>query len=124
MPHAIVTGANRGIGLELCRVLAERGYAVTALCRTSDAALEALPVTARAGYDVTDERSVEAFANEAEANSVDLLINNAGILQSTSLDNFDVEAMRRQFEVNALRLMLELSEGLARLWQVEVDDVA
>lgn len=102
MPNAIVTGANRGIGLELCRVLATRGYAVTALCREASGALEALPVVVNAGYDVTDGDSIGAFASSAEPNSVDLLINNAGILRSTSLDNFDLESMRRQFEVNAL----------------------
>lgn len=102
MPNAIVTGANRGIGLEFCRVLATRGYNVTALSRTASAALEALPVNVHEGFDVTDGDTIDAFASAVEPASVDLLINNAGILQSTSLENFDLDAMRRQFEVNAL----------------------
>ncbi|MBT8443485.1 MAG: SDR family oxidoreductase [Gammaproteobacteria bacterium] len=102
MPNAIVTGANRGIGLEFCRVLAARGFAVTALSRKTSPALDPLPVTVHTGFDVTDGDTIDAFALTVEPASVDLLINNAGILQSTSLENFDLDAMRRQFEVNAL----------------------
>lgn len=102
MPNAIITGANRGIGLELCRALNERGYAVTALCRKPGAELDALPVDVHAGFDVTDDDAVTAFAGTVAPDSIDLLINNAGILQSTSLENLDFDSMRRQFEVNAL----------------------
>ena len=102
MPNAIITGANRGIGLQFCRALADRGYAVTALCRQSNEQLDQLPVTVRTGYDVTDGGAIDAFAKSLGTGSVDLLINNAGILQRTSLDDFDLDAVRRQFEVNAM----------------------
>jgi NAD(P)-dependent dehydrogenase (short-subunit alcohol dehydrogenase family) len=102
MPEAIVTGANRGIGLELCRALTERGYAVTALCRRAGDKLCALPVAIREDYDVTDGDAIATFANEVPAESVDLLINNAGILESVPLDRLDLASIRRQFEVNAL----------------------
>lgn len=106
MPNAIVTGANRGIGLELCQALIKRGYQVTALCRRSSDALNALPVTVHEGYDVTDSDAIAAFASSVEPGSVDLLINNAGILESVSLGSLDVESIRRQFEVNALGPLL------------------
>ena len=102
MKKAIITGANRGIGLEFCRALTERGYAVTALCRRTSEALDSLPVTVYEGYDVTDGSAIEAFANTVQIGSIDLLINNAGILETVSLDNLDLESARRQFEVNAL----------------------
>ena len=102
MPHAIVTGANRGIGLELCRALADRGYSVTGLCRRASEALAALPVTVREHYDVTDDDAIQAFAATTEPQSIDLLINNAGILESISLERLDLDSIRRQFEVNAL----------------------
>jgi NAD(P)-dependent dehydrogenase (short-subunit alcohol dehydrogenase family) len=102
MPNAIVTGANRGIGLEFCRVLAGRGYHVIALCRRSSKALDALGVTVREQFDVTDDNAVSSFAGTMQPGSVDLLINNAGILESTSLDNLDFDSARRQFEANAL----------------------
>lgn len=102
MPHAVITGANRGIGLEFCRVLTDRGYAVTALCRQASAALQALSVTIHEGYDVTDAAVVEAVAKALAPASIDLLINNAGILRNESLDSLDFDSIRRQFEVNAL----------------------
>ena len=102
MPNAIITGANRGIGLEFCRALLERGYKVTALCRQASDSLRALPVDVYDGYDVTDGAAIDAFATTVEAGTIDLLINNAGILESVSLDNLDLESVRRQFEINAL----------------------
>ena len=102
MPSAIVTGANRGIGLEFCRALAERGYAVTALCRRSGQALTGLNVKVHEGYDVADGAALAAFAASVAPGSIDLLINNAGILRDVSLEDLDVESIRRQFEVNAL----------------------
>lgn len=102
MPNAIITGANRGIGLELCRKLSDHGYSVLALCRHSSDELDALPVSVCAGYDVTDQAAIDAFAATVEPASIDLLINNAGILHGVPLDNLDLDSMRRQFEVNAL----------------------
>jgi NAD(P)-dependent dehydrogenase (short-subunit alcohol dehydrogenase family) len=102
MPNAVITGANRGIGLEFCRVLADRGYSVTALCRQVGPELPALRVSIHAGYDVTNAATVAAFAEQLAPSSIDLLINNAGILRSESLDSMDFDSMRQQFEVNAL----------------------
>jgi len=102
MATVIVTGANRGIGLELCRALAARGDRVTALVRHSSDALEALDVNIRAGYDVTDGGAIADFAAGIDPGSVDLLVNNAGILESTGLEHLDLASIRRQFEVNAL----------------------
>jgi NAD(P)-dependent dehydrogenase (short-subunit alcohol dehydrogenase family) len=102
MPNAIVTGANRGIGLQLCHALKNRGYKVTALCRQSSDTLANLGINIHDNYDVTDVAAIEAFAQSVEAGTIDLLINNAGILRSTSLKNLDLESARQQFEVNAL----------------------
>lgn len=102
MPNAIVTGANRGIGLQLCQALKDRGYTVTALCRQPSDALVGLGINIHENYDVTDGAAIDAFARTVEPGTVDLLINNAGILQSTTLDDLDLESVRRQFEVNAL----------------------
>lgn len=102
MRRAIVTGSNRGIGLELCRQLAGRDWAVTALCRRATPGLEAIGVRVQDGYDVTDEEALSEFARGLEPRSVDLLINNAGILDNVSLEHLDLDSMRRQYEVNAL----------------------
>jgi len=102
MPNAIVTGANRGIGLQFCHALKERGYTVTALCRQPGDDLVESGINIHDHYDVTDAAAIEAFARSVEPGSVDLLINNAGILHGMSLDDLDIESARQQFEVNAL----------------------
>jgi NAD(P)-dependent dehydrogenase (short-subunit alcohol dehydrogenase family) len=102
MPNAIVTGANRGIGLQLCQALQDRGYTITALCRRPSDALTELGINVHENYDVTDAAAIDAFAQSVAPDTVDLLINNAGILESTSLDDLDVESVQRQFAVNAL----------------------
>jgi NAD(P)-dependent dehydrogenase (short-subunit alcohol dehydrogenase family) len=102
MKNALVTGANRGIGLELCRQLVARGVHVIAACRTATPALRDLGggVEIAEGVDVTDGAALAALA--ARVPALDLLICNAGILSAERLDALDFEAVRRQLEVNAL----------------------
>jgi NAD(P)-dependent dehydrogenase (short-subunit alcohol dehydrogenase family) len=102
MATALVTGANRGIGLELCRQLAARGDQVIAVCRKAGPDLDKLGVRVEQGVDVADADSVKALARRLEGVSLDLLVNNAGVLGHEGLDHLDFEAIRRQFEVNAL----------------------
>lgn len=111
MPNALITGANRGIGLELCRQLSQRSYAVTALCRQASPALKALPVNIREDFDVSDEQGVNSYARELEVNSIDLLINNAGIWRDESLENMNLATIREQMEVNAIA-PLHISQSL------------
>jgi NAD(P)-dependent dehydrogenase (short-subunit alcohol dehydrogenase family) len=99
---ALVTGANRGIGLALCRQLAERGDRVVAACRSPSNALNALDVRVEEGVDVTSDDSVAHLVRRLEGLPIDLLINNAGILTREGLDQLDFEAIRWQFEVNAI----------------------
>jgi NAD(P)-dependent dehydrogenase (short-subunit alcohol dehydrogenase family) len=101
---AIVTGGNRGLGLETCRQLAQQGYGVwlTAreLAQADRAAAELAPVgTVRAAQlDVANEASVTAFAQRArqESGKVHALVNNAGI----SMKGFDVAVVRGTLAVN------------------------
>ncbi|MCB9792799.1 MAG: SDR family oxidoreductase [Alphaproteobacteria bacterium] len=116
MSTALVTGANRGIGLELTRQLLARGAQVIACCRAPSPELEASGARVEA-LDVADGDSIAALAQRLEGVALDLLLHNAGILQRVSLDQLDVEACRRQFEVNALgplRLTAALLPNLSR----------
>src|ERR671939_476781 len=110
---ALVTGANRGIGLEVVRQLAARGF--TTILGARDARKgEAAAGSLKAGglgvipfpLDVTDGQSVEAarlFVDE-RLGRLDVLVNNAAILYDTwqRAENANLETVREAFETNTL----------------------
>jgi NAD(P)-dependent dehydrogenase (short-subunit alcohol dehydrogenase family) len=98
----VISGANRGIGLELCRQLQARGDGVIALCRAPSSDLQALDVRVEAGVDVTDDAAVSALAERLADVDIDVLINNAGVLRRDGVEALDFDRIRQQFEVNAL----------------------
>jgi NAD(P)-dependent dehydrogenase (short-subunit alcohol dehydrogenase family) len=102
MATVLITGANRGIGVEYCRQLKARGDTVVAVCRAPSPELEALGVRIEAGVDLTAEAAVAGLVERLAGLPLDVLINNAGILERTGLEDLDVESLRRQFEVNAI----------------------
>lgn len=102
MATALVTGANRGIGLEICRQLKQRGDSVIAVCRRSSPELDGLGVRVEHGIDVTQPGSLADLAGRLNDVTLDLLVNNAGILRGGGLDNLDTDTIREQFDVNAL----------------------
>lgn len=106
MSIALVTGANRGIGLELVRQLRQRGTTVIAVCRHTSAALDALGVRVEAGFDVTDPSARDELVRRLDGAGIDLLVQNAGVLIEDSLDDVDGNDVRRQFEINALAPLL------------------
>lgn len=111
MATYLITGSNRGIGLEYCRQLQARGDSVLAVCRTPSPELEALGVRIEAGIDLTDEAAIASLVKRLGDLALDGLILNAGILERTTLDDLDAESLRRQFEVNAIA-PLRLTQAL------------
>ncbi|MEM6445649.1 MAG: SDR family oxidoreductase [Cyanobacteria bacterium P01_D01_bin.123] len=97
-----VTGANGGIGLEYCRQLVQRGDEAIAICRSASDELKSLDVRIETGVDVTSDCEVAELATRLSDTAIDVLINNAGILERVTLDNLDFESIRRQFEINAI----------------------
>ena len=102
MLTTVITGCNRGIGLELARQRKARGDKVIGLCRSSSPDLEELGIQVELGIDVSDDSVVQTLPEKLSGAAIDTLILNAGILGPTSLDNLDFNEIRRQFEVNAL----------------------
>ena len=102
MKKILITGANRGIGLELCRQLLARGDEVIAVCRSVSSELESMDLRVIEGIDVSSSESVDRLKSQAGVDGLDWLINNAGILSVESMENLDYEAMERQFRVNSL----------------------
>ena len=106
MSTVLVTGANRGIGLEYCRQLQQRGDQVIAVCRQSSPELDAIDVEIESGVDLIKEANRANLVRRLTGRSLDTVILNAGLLVSMGLDDLDPEAIRRQFEVNALAPLL------------------
>lgn len=99
--HALITGANRGLGLETAKELLSRGWNVVLAGRDLDATRKAaasLKPRARAvALDVADPRAPEAaLAELSDVPTFDALVNNAGV----SLDGFDPDVARRTLETN------------------------
>ena len=98
----LITGANRGIGLEYCRQLKNRGENVIAVCRSTSEELENLGVSVETDIDITSNESVADLTKSLNGQLIDVLINNAGIVERISLNNLDFDSIRKQFEVNAI----------------------
>ena len=106
MATFLVTGANRGIGLEYCRQLKARGDDVVAVCRQTSDELECLGVRVEAGLELSDSQAIDDLVQRLDGLPLDGVILNAGILQSMGLMDLDPAGIRRQFEVNALAPLL------------------
>lgn len=102
MARIVITGANRGIGLALARAYVARGDEVVAAVRVTSADLDALGAEVHEGVELTDDAAVQRFADSLGENSVDVLIANAGIATSETLEDLNWDRIRRQFEVNTL----------------------
>jgi NAD(P)-dependent dehydrogenase (short-subunit alcohol dehydrogenase family) len=111
----LITGANRGIGLELCRQLVARGEEVIAVCRTPSSQLSSMKLRVIAGIDVSTAESMLDLQDQAGPGGLDWVINNAGILSVENLDSLDFEAMEKQFRVNALGPLRVTSALLPKL---------
>lgn len=97
--YAVVTGANKGIGLEICRQLASKGVVVVLTARNEERGIEALENLKKSGLksdnllfhqlDVTNPTSIASLADfiNAKIGKLDILVNNAGILGAVT--NFD-----------------------------------
>lgn len=111
MATVLITGCNRGIGLQLCTQYSERGDDVIAVVRSSNPELDALPVRVITGVDVGDGACMSVLKDAIGDQNIDILLNNAGILRLDSLESLDYEAMEEQFRINTLG-PLRITENL------------
>ena len=107
MPTVLITGSNRGLGLEFVRQYSSEGWRVYACCRApqSASALNALAsetVTIHA-LDVGNFAAIEALAAELRGVAIDVLLNNAGVFGDGSpFGSLNYEVFRKTLEINTL----------------------
>ena len=106
--QVLITGANRGIGLEFTKQYAQEGWNVLACCRDVQHA-SALQALSRAhanirilSLDVADFAQIDTLALQLKNEAIDVLINNAGIYPESSLGDADTEQWLEAFKINSI----------------------
>ena len=117
MANAVVTGANRGIGLEFVKQLSKAGYNVYAGFRTFSQEMEDACNGMIQPLDVSLQHSVDDFTSKLPS-SIDLLINNAGVADGRwqSMEEIDDNIALKVLNINAVgpvRMMKSISEKLS-----------
>jgi len=115
-----ISGANRGIGLELCRQLLTRGHRVIAGCRNPESAHSLSEIQKTNEYlriaqlDVDDERSViDCFNNlNKEGTTIDRLFNNAGMIDWRDLHEVSADSFSQVLQTNLRGAFLVLRQAL------------
>ena len=123
MPHALITGANRGIGLEHARQLLQRDWTVTAAVRDPDGAadLKALdPGDGRLSilaYDASDLSAADALKDEVDG-PIDILFANAGVMGPKNQDDYRTAADEAFLDVLRINTVAPLALAAAFADQV------
>ncbi len=101
----LITGANRGLGLEFARQFTQLGYTVIGTARNPEKAIElkALGVIVVA-LDVTDSESVASMAESLKGTAIDILVNNAGVIGNPqeNFKSFDFDQALLTYNINSL----------------------
>ncbi|WMS86923.1 SDR family oxidoreductase [Pleionea litopenaei] len=107
MKHVVITGSNRGIGLAFCRHYLAQGFRVSAACRHPDSASDLKALSGELSVfslDLASESSIENFASQLVDQSVDLIVNNAGVYGGTpqGLDDLSSKEWLNTLNINAV----------------------
>ncbi len=125
MPAILITGTNRGIGLEFTRQYAQDGWRVYACCRNPDQARELQQLAEKYKnislykLDVADHKQIDALGKDLRGVPIDILLNNAGMYagnSAESMGSLDYPMWEKSFRINTL--------AAAKMAEVFLDNVA
>jgi NAD(P)-dependent dehydrogenase (short-subunit alcohol dehydrogenase family) len=125
MPSTLITGANRGLGLEFARQYLADGWQVYGACRDPDTASQLRRLVDPSdqnlrimALDVTDPANIKAAAIALDGQAVDLLLNNAGVMGpgGQTIGNIDYDAWAKVLDANTM--------GPMRVSEAFIDNVA
>ena len=107
MPTVLITGASRGLGLEYARQYADDGWRVIATCRDPDNAMELASLEGEVetyALDIADHGQILSLANSLSKESIDLLLNNAGIFgpRPSKLGDIEYKTWQDVMHINVM----------------------
>lgn len=125
MKNVVITGANRGIGLELAKHYRELDYTVIGVCRDSSEELDELADMVISDIDVRSADSIAMVAdvlaqtliNSDSGQQIDILINNAGVFLNETLEAMDFDSIETQMEINAIAPLRVTHAFQSMLWE-------
>ena len=125
MKNVVITGANRGIGLELVKYYRNLDYTVIGICREASEELEELADMVISDIDVRSADSIAMVAdvlaqtliNSDSGQQIDILINNAGIFLNETLEEMDFASIESQIEINAIAPLRVTHAFQSMLWE-------
>ena len=125
MKNVVITGANRGIGLELAKHYRELDYTVIGICRETSEELDELADMVISDIDVRSEDSIAMVAevlastliSSDSGQKIDILINNAGVFLNETLAAMDFDSIQTQMEINAIAPLRVTHAFQSMLWE-------
>ena len=125
MKNVVITGANRGIGLELAKHYRELDYTVIGICRETSEELDELADMVISDIDVRSEDAIAMVAevlastliSSDSGQKIDILINNAGIFLNETLAEMDFDSIQTQMDINAIAPLRVTHAFQSMLWE-------
>ncbi|PPD56929.1 MAG: short-chain dehydrogenase [Methylotenera sp.] len=117
--QVLITGANRGLGLEFAKQYAADGWGVLACCRNIESAHELKSLAADhdnlqiLALDVGDFKQIDALALQLKNQPIDVLINNAGVYPDSTFGDTNYDEWAEAFKINAMA-SLKMSEAFVQ----------
>lgn len=125
MKNVVITGANRGIGLELAKHYRELDYTVIGICRETSEELDEVADMVISDIDVRSEDSIAMVAevlastliSSDSGQKIDILINNAGVFMNETLEDMNFDSIQTQLEINAIAPLRVTYAFQSMLWE-------